>query len=189
MTTKHRGAAAVLVLVVAFGVQLAPAHAAYDSPQDLPEPTSRQLAKSVVVWDPSRSIRTWNVENAVKPVEQVETRSGERTISLSTDILFTPRAPSLSDSAAAKSGYLSEKIPKRAKVTVNGHTDAVKGKVDNKVLSKGRAEAVAAVLKDERSDLSLSVKGIAATEPAGREDHKDPSSRAANRRVEIIYSE
>lgn len=187
MNVKRRGAAAVLALAVAFGFQAGPAQAAYDSPQDLPEPTAEQLAKSVVSWDPSSSVRTWSIDKAVSPVEQVQTKSGETTISLSTDILFTPDSSKLPVTAAARITSLAEKIPQGTKARIRGHTDSVKGEVDNKKLSKDRAEAVAAALKGKRSDLSLDVKGMAATEPAVREDPKDPSSLAANRRVEIIY--
>ncbi len=189
MTSKRRGSILVLASVVAFGLYVAPAQAAYDGPRDVPEPTTVQLAKSVTIWDPSRSVRSWSSDDAVNSVEQVETKAGETTISLSTDILFTPDSSKLPGSAADKIGSLVEKIPKGAKVLVYGHTDSVTGKVDNKELSKDRAEAVAAVLNDERSDLSLSVKGMAATEPAVREDPSDPSSFAANRRVEITYSQ
>lgn len=189
MNGKRRAAAAIFSLAVAFGFQVAPARAAYDSPQDLPEPTSAQLATSVVVWDPSRSVRTWSIDNSVSAVEQVETKAGETTISLSTDILFTPDSSKLPGTAAARIGSLAGKIPQGSQVKVAGHTDSVKGKIDNKELSTDRAEAVAAVLKRKRSDLSLSVKGMAATEPAVREDPKDPSSLAANRRVEITYRE
>lgn len=178
-----------VVALVLLGMQLTPAHAAFDSPQDAPEPTSAQLARSVTVWDPSRSVNTWSIQNAVNPVEQVQTKAGKTTISLSTDILFTPDSSKLPGSAATRIGSLVQEIPKGAKVQITGHTDSVKGSVDNKVLSKDRAEAVAAVMKAERPDVSLGIKGKAATEPAAREDPKDPASFAANRRVEITYSE
>jgi len=118
----------------------------------------------------------------------VEEADGETTITLATDILFTPDSSKLPTSASNKIESLLSKIPKGAEVKVNGHTDSVHGAKDNKKLSSDRAEAVAAVLKKARSDLKTTVKGLADTQPAVREDPKDLSTYAANRRVEIIYA-
>jgi flagellar motor protein MotB len=73
-------------------------------------------------------------------------------------------------------------------VQVHGHTDSVQGAVDNQQLSTARAEAVADVLRTGRPDLRLEVAGFAATRPAVAEKADDPATRAANRRVEIVYA-
>ncbi|GAA1886873.1 hypothetical protein GCM10009715_36240 [Paeniglutamicibacter psychrophenolicus] len=188
MTATPRRIAAVALLAAVLGLQLVPAQAAGTGPQDLPEPTGEMLDKSVRAWDPAGSVRIWDLSGSVKDVDEVKTKGKETTISLSTDILFTPDSSTLPDSVSAKVEALVAKVPRGASVKVNGHTDSVKGTIDNKVLSTDRAKAVAAVLKKVRPDLELKVKGLAATEPAVREDADDPSSFAANRRVEIIFA-
>ncbi|MDQ0093241.1 OmpA family protein [Paeniglutamicibacter psychrophenolicus] len=185
--TCTRAVLAVL-LAASLGLQALPVQASYDSPRELPEPTREQLDRSVGSWDTRGSIRVWDAGRSVKAVEQVATKAGETTISLATDILFTPDSSKLPAAAGARLGALANKIPKGATVEVNGHTDSVKSTVGNMRLSTDRANAVAAVLKAERKDLTLEVKGLAATVPAVREDPKDPSTFAANRRVEIIYT-
>src|SRR5699024_12595346 len=79
-------------------------------------------------------------------------------------------------------------VPDGAAVSVSGHTDSVIGAVDNQELSENRAEAVAEVIEAARDDLDLQVAGFADTQPAETEDPEDPSTFAANRRVDIVYS-
>ncbi|WP_084793241.1 OmpA family protein [Glutamicibacter halophytocola] len=176
------------VLLAALGCQLPAAQATATNAQELPEPSSELIAKSVRVWDPGTSVLAWNLTGSVKAVEQVQEKDGETTITLATDILFTPDSSKLPATASAKVESLVSKIPKGADVQVNGHTDSVHGAKDNKALSTDRAKAVAAVLKKARPDLNAKVKGFADTQPAVREDPKDLSTYAANRRVEIIYA-
>ena len=202
MTPYGRGAAvvtaAVASAVVASVVVLAPAaDAAPEGPEDLPEPTAEQIADSVRVWDPSGSVRewdpsgsvhVWDLEGAVRPLETIETDGGETTISLATDILFTPDSAEIPPNAADQIAALLSDIPDGASVSVGGHTDSVRGAVDNGQLSTDRAAAVADVVRRARPDLVLEVAGYADTRPAVQEKADDPSTRAANRRVEIVYS-
>ena len=188
MKTRQLRFLASCVLVVLAACCLPAAGAAESTAQDLPEPSSELLAKSVIVWDPAKSVINWDISKSVQSVEQVEEEDGETIITLATDILFTPDSSKLPGSAAAKIESLLSKIPKGAEVQVNGHTDSIRGAKDNKKLSTDRAQAVAAVLKKVRPDLKTKVKGFADTEPAVREDPKDLSTYAANRRVEIIYA-
>lgn len=188
MITELGRLVATGMLIAALGLQIPAAQATGVDAQDLPEPTSEMLARSVTVWDPASSVQVWDPATSVKAVEQVETKDGETTISLATDILFTPDSSTLPASASAKVESLLSKVPKGAEVEVNGHTDSVKGSIDNKALSTDRAKAVASVLKKVRPDLKPKVAGLAATQPAVREDPKDPASFAANRRVEVIYA-
>ena len=177
-----RGSAVVLV-----SLMVAPAIAVADTTQaeDLPEPTQAQLAKSVHVWDPTRGVHTWKLEGSVSEVEQVETKDKETTITLSTDILFTPDSSALPGTAAQRIEKLVKDVPKGAKIKIDGHTDSVKGKVDNQKLSTDRAKSVAEAVAKKRSDLKATVKGHADSRPVTREDPQDPSTRAVNRRVEI----
>ncbi|WP_181149762.1 OmpA family protein [Arthrobacter sp. MYb227] len=183
----NRRTIAVVGLSVVLGLQFAPAHAEFSSPNDLPEPTTAQLAKSVRVWDPEKSVGTWDPSDSVKSVEQVNSKAGKTTISLAADVLFEQDSSKMPASASAKLEKLVAQVPQGATVNVDGHTDSVKGKVDNRVLSTGRAKAVAKAIEKSRPDLELVVKGHAALQPTVREDPKDLDTFAANRRVEISY--
>lgn len=174
-------AGAVVALATAAG-------AAADGPEDLPAPTAEQLAASVRVWDPAGSVRVWDVAGSVRTLETVETEGEITTITLATDILFTPDSAELPASAAGRITELLEDVPEGAAVAVQGHTDSVRGAVDNQRLSTDRATAVAEVLRGSRPDVVLDVAGYADTRPAVRESADDPATRAANRRVEIVYN-
>lgn len=159
------------------------------SPDEFPEPTQSQLEKSVLTWDPTGGVHQWEIEGSVAELEKVETEGNQTTITLSTDILFTPDSAELPDNGEQRIGELVEDIPNDASINIDGHTDSVQGKVDNQKLSTDRAVAVADVVADARPDLEAEVKGHADSQPARTEDPDDPSTRAANRRVEIVYEE
>ncbi|EYT49849.1 OmpA family protein [Brachybacterium muris] len=77
---------------------------------------------------------------------------------------------------------------------VGGHTDSrpvdrSQYDFDNQQLSEHRAQAVAAALAADRPDLTLEVEGFGDEQPAVSEDPDDPSTYAANRRVELRYGE
>lgn len=185
-TTKRLGRGSAVVLAA---LMLAPAaaSAAPASPDELPEPTQQQLADSVKVWDLTGSVHVRELKGSVSAVEQVETKGKETTITLSTDILFTPDSSKLPTSASTRIAKIVKDVPQGARIMVDGHTDSVKGKVDNQKLSTDRAKAVAAAVARKRPDLKAKVAGHADSQPVQAEDPKDPSTRAANRRVEITY--
>src|SRR5699024_6357224 len=83
--------------------------------------------------------------------------------------------------------------PDGTKVTVSGYTDSVGSDSANKKLSKKRAQAVADVISDSRSDLELSVKGYGEADPVAKNTAKggedNPQGRAKNRRVEVSYAD
>jgi outer membrane protein OmpA-like peptidoglycan-associated protein len=180
--------AACLLTATAVATVAATAGAAPSGPEDLPAPTAKQLADSVRVWDPSGSVRVWDVAGSVRTLETVETEGGTTTISLATDILFTPDSAELPANAADRITELLGDVPDGSAVAVEGHTDSVQGAVDNQQLSADRAAAVADVLRGARPDLTLEVAGFANTRPAVAENPDDPATRAANRRVEIVYN-
>lgn len=99
----------------------------------------------------------------------------------------------LPDSASSAIAELTDEVPEGAVVDVHGHTDSnpvpEPHDFDNQELSERRAEAVADVLEEERPDLELNVEGFGEDEPAVSEDEDDPSTFAANRRVEIRYGD
>ena len=127
----------------------------------------------------------------LQPGEEDDEGEEANVIVLETDILFAAMEWELPDAAGSKIGELVEEIPDGAAVDVHGHTDSnpvPEGHdFDNQVLSENRAEAVAEVLGDGRPDLELSVEGFGEDQPAVEEDEEDPSTFAANRRVEIRY--
>ncbi|GAA1454223.1 OmpA family protein [Nesterenkonia lacusekhoensis] len=114
-------------------------------------------------------------------------------IVLETDILFSAMEWEIPSGAGSTIAGLMDDVPEGATVQVHGHTDSnpvpEEYDFDNQVLSENRAEAVAEVLEQERSDLTLEVEGFGDSEPAVTEDPEDPSTYAANRRVEIRYGD
>lgn len=187
MKNRSNRTIAVIVLSAFLGLQLSPAHAEFSGPDELPVPTTAQLAKSVRIWNPEKSVKLWDPSTSVKLVEQVNSEAGKTTISLAADVLFEKDSAKMPASAAAKLEKLVAQVPQGATVNVNGHTDSVKGKVDNQVLSTDRAKAVARALARSRPDLELKVKGHGSTQPTVSENSKEPDTFAANRRVEISY--
>lgn len=187
-------AASCLTGLIAVG-SISAAHAEDDPHAPPQEPdggvSQGDIDASIHVWSISESIIVWNTSENI-----IELGSGEpedeNVIVLETDILFSSNEWELPSSANAKIAELVEEIPEGASVRVHGHTDSLPVDeslfdFDNQELSENRAEAVADVLSDERSDLSLNVEGFGDSAPAVDEDPEDPSTFAANRRVEIRY--
>ena len=154
--------------------------------------TAQMLHDSVRVFDPHEHVRAFSPdEHVVALGEGVESLDGRTTISLSTDLLFAENTWELPTSAPARIASLVSDIPDGATVQVTGHTDTqqpIGHDFDNQELSERRAEAVAEVLREERPDLDLDVSGRGDGEPAVEPDPDDPSTHAANRRVEIVYA-
>lgn len=178
-------AASCLTGLLAAG-SISAAHAEEDPHEPPQEPDG-----GVSQGDIDASIHVWSISENI-----IELGSGEpedeNVIVLETDILFSSNEWGLLSSANAKIAELVEEIPEGASVQVHGHTDSLPVDeslfdFDNQELSENRAEAVADVLSDERSDLSLNVEGFGDSAPAVDEDPEDPSTFAANRRVEIRY--
>lgn len=115
----------------------------------------------------------------------------EEVIILETDILFPAMEWELPATASPRLAELVEVIPEGTQVQVQGHTDSnpvpESYDFDNQVLSENRAQAVADALAESRPDLILEVEGFGDSDPAVAEDPEDPSTFAANRRVEIRY--
>ena len=121
---------------------------------------------------------------------EVSSADGRTTVSLDTDVLFEFGKAELGDSARDAVADAVEDVPDGAEVTVVGHTDSVGSTSDNLALSKKRAQAVADVLGEKRSDLRLRVSGkgeIQPVEPNSSGGKDNPDGREKNRRVEIRY--
>lgn len=182
-------------LALAMGVMVAPAATAQDadvqSPPEAPGEVDRKmLAESVSAYDVPESISVFDVDSSIEELGGADPDE-EDVIVLEADILFVPMKWDLPDSASDRIAALVEEVPEGATVDVHGHTDSLPmpegSEVDNDGLSEHRAQAVADVLAAERPDLTLAVEGFGDSQPAVAEDSGDPSSLAANRRVEISF--
>lgn len=134
----------------------------------------------VIVFDPSVTVFSLGDDVAVD--------SDETTITLSTDLLFRENTWELPTNAGSRVVDLVADVPDGATVAVVGHTDTqqpIGHDFDNQELSENRAEAVAAVLRAERPDLTLDVSGRGDTQP--RATGEDAGVHRENRRVEITY--
>jgi outer membrane protein OmpA-like peptidoglycan-associated protein len=146
-------------------------------PAEFTEPTQRQVAASIQVWDPSGS---------VEPVEDQSTEGDEVVVRLSSDILFAFGSAELPPSAPEQIGEILADVPDGAAVEVTGHTDDIGSNSANQDLSERRAQAVATAIGATRPDLELTVAGRGESEPIAGND--DPEDRQLNRRVEIRFA-
>ncbi len=168
------GAATAVLLLTGFG------------PPDPNGFSDADLAKSI-------SPLTLNIDDLTTNVTDVadKTRAGsDELVTLRSDILFAFGKATLSDPAQAKIRTLLGDVPKKARLSVAGHTDSIGSTSSNQKLSTARANAVAAVIRAARPDVKLTVAGYGEARPvapntSGGKD--DPEGRAKNRRVELLY--
>ncbi|MCU4298563.1 OmpA family protein [Brevibacterium permense] len=162
------------------------------SPADLPQPTKTQLDDSVQRWKPN-GVHEWNTSESVEPLVTNKKDGDDAVITLASDILFDFNSAKISADAQEAIAKTVEKVPDGTEITVSGYTDSVGDDKANKKLSKKRAQAVADVIKDERDDLDLRVKGFGEADPVAKNTTKKgddyPQGRAKNRRVEISYDD
>lgn len=195
----RRGGAAALAGLLGLSAVLtvSPMVYASDEEQGAPEEPDGGLPDSaysdaVTEYSPSDYVTQYDPEDYIERLGGTADSEEEDVIVLETDILFAAMEWELPRSAGSKIGELVEEIPDGAAVEVQGHTDSNPVPdgydFDNQELSENRAEAVAEVLEDERPDLELNVDGFGEDQPAVEEDEDDPSTFAANRRVEIRYN-
>ena len=142
----------------------------------------------------SDSITRFDATESITSLGGTDTDTEEDVIVLETDILFASNAWELPAPAASKIVELAAEVPEGATVQVGGHTDSrpvdrSQYDFDNQQLSEHRAQAVADALAAERPDLTLEVEGFGDEQPAVSENPDDPSTYAANRRVELRYEE
>lgn len=142
----------------------------------------------------SDSITRFDAAESITSLGGTDTDTEEDVIVLETDILFASNAWELPAPAASKIVELAAEVPEGATVQVGGHTDSrpvdrSQYDFDNQQLSEHRAQAVADALAAERPDLTLEVEGFGDEQPAVSENPDDPSTYAANRRVELRYGE
>ena len=195
----HRLRAGLLAAGLAGGLAVTgavPASAELEEQTPPPPPeggvTAELLHESVRSYDPLESVRVYDPTDHVESLgDGVESVDGQTTISLSTDLLFAENSWDLPGAAPARIADLVSDVPDGATVTVTGHTDTQQPlghAFDNQELSERRAQAVADALRSKRPDLDLEVSGRGDTDPAVTPDDEDPTTHAANRRVEITYA-
>lgn len=129
-------------------------------------------------------------DDATTTLESTVEDEGDTVTTLTSDLLFEFGSAELTRPARAAVAELAAQIPDGAEVGVDGHTDSIGSSKDNDTLSERRAKAVAAVLRDERDDLSLSVRGHGEDDPVAENEvdgADNPAGRALNRRVEVTY--
>ena len=153
-------------------------------------PTSDQIAASVESFSVDGSVEAFTVDGSVDTLATTSTSGADTTLTLGTDVFFEFGSAHLDPTAGqALTGELGQ-IPKRAKVSITGYTDAIGSAASNLSLSKKRAQAVAAAIDEARPDLKLSTSGRGESSPvaentsAGKDN---PAGRAENRRVELSW--
>ena len=186
--TRRLPTLAALTLLLLPGLSLgtaAPACAA--GADDLPAVSDAALHASVHDLD-------LGLRELMLPVQDVDSTvssRGETVVSLKSDVLFGFGKADLPPSAPARLAQLISKAPKNTKVKVYGFTDSVGSPASNLTLSRKRAAAVAAAVRQARPDLRLDVRGFGEAQPVepntkGGKD--DPQARSLNRRVEIRFA-
>ncbi|KAE8762972.1 OmpA family protein [Georgenia thermotolerans] len=110
-------------------------------------------------------------------------------VTFDADVLFAVDSAEVSAEARARVEEIARDIADRGvgEVAVTGHTDSVRGAVDNQALSEQRAQAVADLLAPVVQDagVTLAVAGRGPSEPVA--DNSTEEGRAANRRVTVVY--
>lgn len=168
-----------------------PASADVQQPEDLGRPSTEQLVRSVQVWDPAGSVKTWDLERTVHGLVVEGEDDGESVLTLTSDLLFAFGSADLAPASAAAIGQAVAALPQGVLVSVSGHTDSVGSDVVNQPLSELRAQAVAGVIGQVRPDLVLTVEGFGSSRPVAEDSvggEDNPQGRALNRRVEVRYA-
>jgi len=160
------------------------------SPDEQPAVTPEQLAASVRTFSVEGSVRTFSIEGSVTPLETTRREPTQTVVVLDTDIAFAFRSADLAPAAGRRITQLLGRVPRGARVSITGHTDAIGDAAFNLVLSKRRAAAVAQSLRAARPDLVLTVTGRGEADPVAPDvlnGEDNPEGRSKNRRVEIRF--
>lgn len=178
---------ALLVSLSAVVLVATPAAGDVSGPREALDRLDRtDYARSISMLE--RNIR--DLSRNVVELDQRTTQGTETVIALTSDILFEFDKSDISAAAERKIADLVSDIPAGAEIKVHGHTDSWGGRDYNQTLSEARAQTVADVIEEARSDLSLEVRGFGMTQPVApneRGGEDDPEGRALNRRVEIRF--
>ncbi|WP_099367428.1 OmpA family protein [Sphingobacterium sp. 1.A.4] len=109
-------------------------------------------------------------------------------VSLSSDLLFSTNSSYLSEAAKKELSKLVKVLKTdqaKAKIRVDGHTDATGEANYNLWLSDKRAASVKTFLVDAGiAESRIATRGLGLTKPIA--DNKTPDGRQKNRRVEVV---
>jgi len=124
--------------------------------------------------------------------ESTSSQGGSTTVRLATDVLFAFGSADLSPRASNQLNDVAAKLRDvHGKVAVTGYTDTVGSDAVNIPLSLRRAQAVAAALAPGVSGVDLVATGRGSADPVAPNTVNgadNPSGRARNRRVEIVFA-
>jgi OmpA-OmpF porin, OOP family len=139
----------------------------------------------------AESVFKLNATDSVAGLEKTEKSAGTAVVTLTSDLLFEFGRAALTPASTAAIPDVAKGIPRGAAVAVDGYTDSRGGDTINVLLSRRRAQAVAAALAVTRPDLVLTVAGhgsaneVAPNQTAGKDN---PVGRAQNRRVTLTWT-
>lgn len=134
------------------------------------------------------------VSEEIEGGAQVEEAKDYEILRLSADVNFAKDSAKLSTRANTILSDASAKWKELGvtSIEITGHTDSVKGRVDNDKLSRDRAASVEKVLAKKFPDAKISSTGKGPDEPRADEEELDgrelERARALNRRVEVVVS-
>jgi len=147
--------------------------------------------EAIFPFDANEATFPLNGEDATIPPSTTVVKGNTKTVRLVSDIFFAFDSAELNPAAIAKLPGIIEAIPKGKKVEVNGHTDSIGSDSYNLTLSQNRSKAVATALAVARPDLKITTHGYGKANPVAPNTNSDgsdnPSGRAQNRRVDIVY--
>lgn len=153
-------------------------------------PGDAALAASVTWFTVDGSVTVFDVPGSVTALREETTRGSQVTVSVNADVLFDFGKATLTREAVTQIDAEAARMPRGARVTVDGYTDSVGTDAANLVLSRQRAQAVADRLRAARPDLLPSAAGHGEADPVapnavGGKDN--PLGRAKNRRVTLTF--
>ena len=181
---------AVATAVVVIGLVSLPAGAAQADPTTSPVDPSTAVTFPVVAFD-ARTVpfdaRTLAIEFPQASVDGSVTEDGT-VITLKTDVFFAYNKATLNSRATAALDRAAARLTElnATTVRVNGYTDSKGSAAYNKNLSKRRADAVLAALKQRLAALKGSVRANGERHPVAT--NKTAKGRALNRRVTITVT-
>ena len=164
------------------------------------EPTRKPEAGETVVWDsdppgPDARPRVSDLTDFAENAERTsQSKAGEQTEQLRSDVLFAFDSDKLSGKAQQVldkvAGELSQRADPGKPVTVEGHTDGKGDDSYNQPLSERRAKAVQNAIAPKLGGATqFQISGKGASEPVAKEGGADDTkARARNRRVVITYA-
>jgi OmpA-OmpF porin, OOP family len=149
-----------------------------------------QVEGSVTQFAVEASVTVFSVEGSVTLPQEEKTTTKEIVVTINSDVLFEFGKATLTHDAGTEIGKVAHRLPQGGTVKVDGYTDSVGTDAANLVLSRQRAQVVAAQLRRVRPDIKPVATGHGEADPvepnsSGGQDN--PAGRAKNRRVVTAF--